>query len=222
MTQRDGTAILIADDHPIYRMGLREAIEADGRFRVVAEAADGDEALRLLKERGARVAVLDMKMPKMNGLAVVGEIHRLELPVSVIMLTMYDDENIFNKAMELGVAGYLLKDSASTDIIRAIECVSRGACYISPVLSDALVRNTSQKETKMQERSRLEMLTRSERQILESIASMKPTREIAEALNISPRTVEKHRAHICDKLELSGSFSLLRFAIEHRKALEEG
>src|SRR6187399_1326973 len=128
-------SILIADDHPIFRAGLRALIESDPSFSVVAEASDGESALASIATQQPDIAILDYNMPKMNGFAVLAEIAKLQLDVIPVMLTMHNDEAMFAKAFELGVKGYVLKDSASTDIVNCLHAVSQGQIYASAAVT---------------------------------------------------------------------------------------
>lgn len=215
----DDLTVLIADDHPIFRRGLREVIEADGALCVVGEAGDGATALRLVEELRPAVAVLDIDMPGMNGFELVQELRRKNLPVEVIFLSMHKDEAMFNEAMRLGVRGYVLKDSAATDINAGIRAVANRQHFISPALSSYLVSRNDRLAAFAQEKPGLSGLTLTERRVLRLIAENKTSREIAAELFISHRTVENHRSNICQKLGLQGSHSLLKFALEHKSQL---
>jgi DNA-binding NarL/FixJ family response regulator len=211
--------VMIADDHPIFRKGLREVIEEEGGLAVVGEAADGDEALRLAEEKRPAVAVLDIDMPRMSGFELVEEFGRRGLPVAVVFLSMHKDESLFNEAMRLGVRGYVLKDSAATDIVAGIRAVVAGRHFISPALSTYLVKRGDRLSALARERPGLGALTPAERRVLKLIADNKTSREIAAELFVSPRTVENHRTNICQKLGLRGSHSLIKFALEHKSEL---
>ena len=206
--------IVIADDHPIFRRGLREIIEADPKLKVVGEAEDGDSALELLRQTKPDVAVLDVEMPAKDGLEVVRVVRDRGIGAKVILLTMYDDEQFFNGAMDLGVMGYVLKNSAVSEIVRCIKSVFAGKNYISATLSDYLI-NRSRRDHSPIEQSDLMKLTDTERRILRMIAEYKTSKEIAAALFISTRTVEHHRENMSEKLGLKGRNSLLKFAVEN-------
>ncbi len=208
--------ILLADDHPMFRMGLRDAIERNTDYILVGEAGDGEEALRLIEEKLPHVAILDVEMPKMNGLAVAERIDQAALPVSVIILTMYDEYALFNKALDAGVRGYILKESAVQDILKGIASIVKGEYFFSPALSGYLVRRAEIGGSANELRKELDILTAAERQILSLIAESRSSREIAERLTVSIRTVESHRYNICQKLKLSGSYALLRFALANK------
>lgn len=212
----DEIQILIADDHPIVRNGLRQAIEIDPSLKVVAEATDGQQALEQIQQLAPRVALLDIDMPRLDGLKVANAIRERKLQVEVIFLTVHREESFMNKALEAGARGYILKDSAITDVVVGIKTVISGGHYTSPAMTTYLVnrrgRPTGQKIG-------LECLTRTERAILKMIAEYKTTNDIAGAMFISPRTVETHRANICQKLELRGSHCLMKYALAHSAEL---
>lgn len=205
--------VIIADDHPIFRRGLRMVIEADPRLKVVAEAEDGATALTEVKRLRPSVVVLDMDMPHLDGMAVVREIREQRLPVEAVFLTMHKDEATFNAALDLGVKGYVVKDSAANEIIGCIKAVAAGQSFISPVLSGHLLNRNS---PGARQPSALNSLTQAERRVLRLIADGKLNNEIAEELFVSVRTVEHHRSNICSKLGLSGKHALLTFALTHK------
>ncbi len=209
--------VLIADDHPIFRTGMRHVIESDGRCTVEGEAENGEAALRQILDGKPDVAVLDIQMPLMTGLAVSQRVESLNLDTKIILLTMLDDKKIFLEAMERGVKGYLLKDGASEEILRAIFAVSGDRYYISPALSGLLVQK-SRAGQKLP--SSLSDLTPTEIRVLRLIAGLKSNQEIADEMFISRRTVENHRVNISRKLNLTGTHSLLKFALQHRAELE--
>ena len=164
-------------------------------------------------------AVLDVDMPHLDGFAVARAIFEKKLPVRIVFLTMHKDEDLFNEALDIGVDAYVLKDSAVTDIVGAIRAVLAGQHFISPLLSTYLINRRSHAAELARRTPGLKDLTQSERRILALIADNKTSREIAGALFISVRTVENHRANICQKLELHGAHALLKFALEHKSAL---
>jgi DNA-binding NarL/FixJ family response regulator len=211
-------SVLIADDHPIFRKGLREIIEADAKMKVVAEADDGESALELIRSRRPQVAVLDVDMPRKDGFAVAREIGAEGLEVALIFLTMHKNERFFNAALDLGVRGYVLKDSASTEIVNGIKAVAVGQSYVTPLLTDYLL-NRHRADERSTEKTGLGSLTEAERRVLKMIAEYKSSRKIADELFISPRTVDRHRANIADKLDLKGSHALLHFALQHKTEL---
>jgi DNA-binding NarL/FixJ family response regulator len=211
--------VLIADDHPIFRRGLREVIEEEGALKVVGEAGDGQAALRLVEELHPTVAVLDIDMPRLNGFELVEEFRRKSLSVKVVFISMHKDEAMLNQAIGLGVRGYVIKDSAATDIVAGIRAVADGQHYISPALSQYLINRGERLSALAHERPGIGLLTPSERRVLKLISEHKTSKDIAAELFVSYRTVENHRSNICQKLHLQGSHSLLKFALEHKSEI---
>jgi DNA-binding NarL/FixJ family response regulator len=211
--------VVIVDDHPLFRRGLREVVEADARFDLIAEAGDGTTALQLIQEQKPDVAALDVNLPGLSGLEIARKLQGKRLPTRIIILTMYKDEETFNRAMDFGVKGFVLKENAVEDILNGIAAVAKGEHYLSPSISGYLVRRRGRADALAAKKPGLEDLTKAERRILKLVAENKTSRQIAAELFISTRTVEAHRANISAKLELSGSHSLLLFALENRDAL---
>jgi len=209
-------SIVIADDHPIVRSGIRHTLENGFTCKEIQEAGDGISALKLIHKLKPDLALLDIEMPEMDGFAVVESIQNEQLPVHLIFMSMYNDEDTFNKAMDLGINGYVLKENAVNDIIDAIQAVLDGKYYLSPSLSDHLMRRTTGQRRLSDIEQTLADLTPAERKILKLIASQKTTKAIAEELFNSPKTIEKHRSNICSKLDLHGSYALLKFAFDHK------
>lgn len=210
--------VVIADDHPLFREGLREVLEADGSFEVVGEAGDGERAMTLVRARRPAMAVLDLEMPKASGLAAAETIRSEGLDVAVIILTMHREEGMLRRALDLGVRGYVLKDSAVDEIVACLHMVSAGKPYVSPALTGALLERHA--EAPLAELAALEDLTPAERRVLRLVARGMTSPDIAEELGNSPKTIENHRSHICAKLGLSGPQALLRFALEHKALLD--
>lgn len=204
--------ILIADDHPIFLKGLREVIESNGNFRVIYQAANGRDALEGIRTKDPDVAILDIDMPELNGLQVAEEALLLKPELPIVLLTMHKVKDAFMKALEIGVMGYVLKENAVVDIIHAIQAASGGNAYISPEMSSYLLRQKHKAPSGAAEM--LATLTPSEYRIIHLVAAYKTSKEIAEELCISEKTVSNHRMNITRKLSLSGKNSLLRFAIE--------
>jgi DNA-binding NarL/FixJ family response regulator len=213
------TTILIADDHPLFRKGLKEVIVANERLSVVHESSDGADALKFIEEQKPEIAILDVDMPGLKGLDVAKAAEKKRLPVKIVILTMYNEADIFHRAMDLGVMGYVLKESAVDEILGCIKSVGAGKHFVSPALSGHLLGRSQRLSRKAEETLGLNDLTKTERKVLGLIASNKSTKAIAEELFVSPRTVEHHRSHICSKLKLSGPNALLRFALEHKDML---
>ena len=211
--------VIIADDHPIFRSGLKAIIDENEQFELVGEVGRGDDALGLIETERPDMAVLDIAMPGMEGLDVVEAINDKEIECRFIILTMYREEEYFDEAMDLGVMGYLLKDSASVDLIRCMNAVARGKHFVTPFIADYLVKRRNRRNTLVNEKPRLEQLTETEIKIIRSIADNKTSREIAEILGISFRTVQNHRNNICGKLGLKGPNRLLQFALENKSII---
>lgn len=215
----DQIRLVIADDHPIFRKGLLQVIEIEPDLEIVGEAADGQTALDQIKNLQPDVAVLDIDMPKKNGFVLAQEIGEAKLPSKIIFLTMYKEENAFNRALDLGVKGYLLKDSAVTDIVAGIRAVANGQHFISPAISSYLLNRHGRVDRLEAEKPGLKDLTPMERRIIKLIAENKTSKEIAAELFISVRTVDNHRTNISTKLDLHGSHALLKFAFDHKSEL---
>ena len=208
--------IFIADDHPIFRKGLREVIESAPGMKVLSEAEDGNTALRKIEELQPDVVVLDVDMPEMNGMETAKEIQKRKLKTNVIFLTMYKEEELFNEALDHGVMAYILKDNAAREILNAINAVMKNEYYICPSISNYLVNRNVKEKRLTKVKPGIEDLTPSEKQILRLIAESKTSKEIADDLHISFRTVENHRTNICTKLDIHGSHSLLKFAFDNK------
>jgi DNA-binding NarL/FixJ family response regulator len=211
--------VLIADDHPIFRKGLCEVLREDPSIKLVADVADGAGALQKIRELKPQAAVLDVDMPQMNGLEVAKKISEFELPVAVVMLTMHKEEMLFNEAMNAGILGFVLKENAASDLLGCIHAVVAGEAFISPSLSSFLLNRKTGAQQLLENKPELETLTPAERRILKFIAEDLTSKEIADRLGISPHTVENHRAKICERLNLRGSHSLLKFAYDNKSRL---
>jgi len=209
--------VLIADDHPLSRAGLRQMIESKSDFEVVAEVDDGETALEVIRKLKPEIAVLDISMPKMDGLAVAHVLQEESSPVKIVFLTMYREQKIFDRAIEVGAGGYVLKDGAANDIVSCLNAVAAGGHYISPELTTYLVKRTQ--KSNLANRQGLETLSTTERRVLRLLADYKTSKQIADELFISRRTVENHRSNICQKLDIHGSHALMKFALEHKDSL---
>lgn len=210
--------VLIADDHPIFRSGLRLIIEADSLLRVVGEAEDGESALACIRALQPDVAVLDIDMPPPDGLAVARQVRTEGLSVETIFLTMHNEEDLLNAALDAGVKGFIVKDGAANELNACIKAVAAGKNFISPTLSGHLLKRRSKPDTPA-ERSAISSLTTAERRVLLMISESMSNKEIAEKMFISVRTVEHHRSNICTKLDLTGKNALLTFALTHKSEL---
>ncbi|MBO6792633.1 MAG: response regulator transcription factor [Balneolaceae bacterium] len=210
----DRISVLIADDHALIRKGLRQVLEIEQQFDV-QEAVDGKEALESVRHSPAEITILDIQMPHYTGFEVAERIHREGINTSVIFLTMHRDEQLFNKAMNIGVMGFVLKENTVTEITRCIETVLAGKHYLSPEISEFLIRRNSMLMANASDQKGISQLTATEKKVLIELATMKTSQEIADHFGVSIKTVQNHRSNICSKLGISGHHALLKFAIEH-------
>jgi DNA-binding NarL/FixJ family response regulator len=211
--------VLIADDHEIFRVGLVNTIERDNKFSIIAEASNGEDALAQIISLKPDIAVLDVSMPVMSGLEVGRNVYQNAIPTELIFLTMYKDIAYFNAAMDIGARGYLLKDNASSDLLACLRMVVEGNHYISPTIAHFLVERQKHAKELEQDVPSLKSLSPAERSILSLLADNRTSKEIAELMFVSLRTVENHRTRICHKLSITGHNKLLQFAMENKSAL---
>lgn len=215
------TRIAIVDDHPLFRQGLKQVVLEDGRFDLAGEASTGSEAIELIAATQPQLAVLDINLPDMTGLDVAATLRERAADTRCIVLTMLKDEQAFNRAINLGILGYVLKENAAAEIVSCLVAVAAGKPFVSPSLTSFLLRRHEKSAQLANQQPGLADLTTAERRILKRIADKKSTKEIALELEVSPRTIETHRANIANKLALKGSNSLLQFALEHRDTLAD-
>ncbi len=211
--------IIIADDHPIYRGGIKSVVEKIPFTSVIGEVSDGMEAYQLIISTLPDIAIMDIEMPLLSGLDVCRKVMNEKHKTKFILLTMHKEKHFFADAMESGVDGYLLKDSASQELIKCVEAVMCGKKYVSSNIESFLTEHLAQvgSETLQLIKS---ALTPTEKVILKLVADGKTSNEIAALLFISPNTVENHRANINKKLKLDGGKNaLLKFAFEHKNFL---
>ena len=211
--------VLIADDHPIFRSGLRLIIEGDALLKVVGEAEDGESALACIRALQPDVAVLDIDMPPPNGLAVARQVLEEGLPVETIFLTMHNEEELLNAALDAGVKGFIVKDGAANELNACIKAVAAGRSFIGPTLSGHLLKRRNKPDPPAAQSSVIKDLTAAERHVLLLISESMTSKEIAEKMFISVRTVEHHRSNICAKLNLTGKNALLSFALTNKSQL---
>jgi DNA-binding NarL/FixJ family response regulator len=212
--------VIIADDHPILRKCLRDVTEHSARFRVLGEASDGAVVLALILEEIPDVAILDIEMPGLSGIDILRKVRDAGLHVSSLILTMYDDEDMFNQAVNAGAMGYILKDGAILEILKGLSKAARGEIFVSAAMTSAALRGKTEAHPQLRKRLGLHLLTPVERRVLPLIAEDKTTREISETLSVSPRTVDNHRAHICAKLKITGVNALIKFAVRYKARLD--
>ena len=210
------TRIIIADDHPLFRSGIRAELERIENLTLVGECGDGEEALTMILELNPDLAILDVNMPKLTGLDVTQKLCESECKTRIILLTMHREKKLFLRALELGIIGYLLKDALVSEIQQAVFAVAGGSFYLSPDLSGLLVEQT--RGSQLEPEWKLQ-LTPAELGIMTLIADLKSNDEIATNLFISKRTVENHRVNISRKLGISGTNALLKFAVKNKSLL---
>lgn len=206
------TSIVLADDHRIVIEGLHAVLDAESDFNVIGKAGDGLETLDLVNKLNPDVLVLDLMMPGINGLEVARQLHKQTPNTKIIVLSMYDDEGFVLEALSHGVAGYVLKDEGSNELIHAIREVRNGHRYLSPSLSDRAIEVYEQM-TKAKTNDKYETLTTREREVFHLSAEGRTNSEIAERLGISVRTAETHRSHLMQKLDIHNQADLTRYAI---------
>ena len=211
--------IIIADDHPLMRQGLRQVIELEPNLKVVGEAGNGSEALAMIEELKPDAAILDVDMPHQDGFQVARALLAKKNPAAIIFLTMHSEEQMFHAALDLGAKGYVLKDSAIDDIVTAINEAVAGRAFTSLPMTTYFTRRQNYNHVPDEQQLGLSQLTPTEYRILKLLADYKTNKDIAEELSVSPRTVETHRARICQKLNLQGSHALMKFAVQYKSLL---
>ena len=205
------TRILIADDHAIVRSGLKKVLDAKPDMEVVAEAEDGHEAVEKALEEDVHLVILDVSMPRKTGIQAAAELHKRKPELRLLMLSMHDSEQFLFEALKAGASGYVLKSGADTDIVDAVRAAMRGDSYLYPSAVTAMVRDFVERGGRGEEQ--FDVLTPRELEVLKLIAEAHTSKEIASALFISVKTVERHRQNILDKLGMRDRVELTRYAI---------
>jgi two-component system response regulator NreC len=205
--------ILLADDHNVVRKGLRLLLESQPGFRVIADAADGREAVSLAAQHAPDVVVLDVAMPGLNGIESARQILAKRPETAVVFLSMHSDESYVLKALKAGARAYLLKDSADSDLINAVKAVSEGKAFFSPAISKMLVEDYVRQMRERAVEDSFDLLTTREREVLQLLAEGKSNKDVAALLNLSLYTVETHRGNILQKLNLHSSAELILYAV---------
>jgi DNA-binding NarL/FixJ family response regulator len=205
--------IVLADDHAMFRRGIRTLLEPLEGINICGEVADGLELLELLKNTSPDLVILDISMPNLPGLEAAREIKRLYPHVKIMLLTMHKKKEFIRQGLEEGVDGFLLKDEPGDELVRAVQTLQRGGKYLSPLLSMIL-------GNLVQEARKAEILSVREREVLKLLAEGKKTREIAETLFISSFTVRRHRYNIMNKLNVQSIVELVKYAIDHDYLLD--
>jgi DNA-binding NarL/FixJ family response regulator len=205
------TRILIADDHPIVRSGLKKVLDARPDMEVVAEAEDGAEAVEKALSEDVHLAILDVSMPRKTGIQAAAELHKRKPELRLVMLSMHDSEQFLFEALKAGASGYVVKSGADTDIVDAVRAAMRGDSFLYPSAVTTLVRDYVERGGRGEEQ--FDVLTPRELEVLKLIAEARTSKEIAKELWISIKTVERHRQNILDKLGMSDRVELTRYAI---------
>lgn len=210
--------ILIADDHELIRKGLRQVLEMEQEFQVI-EAEDGQTALDQIRKLKPHISILDIQMPYLTGIEIAKKIHQENINTSVIFLTMHNDEQLFNKAMDIGVKGFVLKENTVSEIVQCAKTVLDGRHYLSPVISEYLIKRNSRLINTATDKDGIHLLTPTENKVLRELATMKTNQELADIFSVSKKTIQNHRNNICSKLGISGTHALLKFALDNRDQL---
>jgi len=205
--------ILLADDHTLVRQGLRKLLEERPDWEVIAEAGDGREAVRLAEQHKPDVAILDVAMPLLNGIEATRQITKRVPGTHVLVLSMHADEAYVTQILQAGATGYLLKDSADVDLLKAVSEAAHGRSFFSPAIASVMLDDYVRQLADKGVTDRYEALSAREREIFQLIAEAKTNKEIAGLLSVSPSTVETHRAHIMEKLDLHSAAEIVLYAV---------
>ena len=206
--------ILLADDHRMVTHGVRKILEEQPDWHVVGEAADGRDAVRLAADLQPDVAVMDVSMPHLNGVEATAQLAERAPHVKVLMLSMYSDDALVGRALRAGAKGYLLKDSADTDLVKAVTAIAAGGSFFSPPIVNHLLDEFVNRVTDRGLADPLDRLSPREREVFQLVVEGHTNRRMAELLGVRPSTIETHRAHILEKLNLHSTAELVRFAAQ--------
>ena len=208
--------VLLADDHGIVRRGLHYLLERSPGFEVIGEAGDGREAVRLAEELNPDVIVMDIAMPNLNGIDATAQIVRRRPETGVIILSMHSDETYLVRALSAGAKGYLLKDSAEADLIRAVQAVSQGRPFFSPAIAQTLLEDYMRRLQQQNLKDSYDLLTDREKEVLQLLAEGKSNKEVASLLSLSLYTVETHRSNLMQKLNLHSTAEIVLYAVRKK------
>lgn len=212
---------ILADDHHLIRQGIRSLLEDTPGIEIVAEAENGEEAVRLIQRLIPDVLVTDISMPRLNGIQAAEKIRELKLPTRVVILSMYSTESLVRQSLRSGVKGYVLKSSVKDELLLAIQAAYRGAIFLSPTISELVAADFSAGQAELDQMSGFDQLSLREREILKLIAEGYTNRDIAAMMHLSMKTVEKDRARLMDKLKIYDLVGLIRLALKHSLILPD-
>lgn len=207
--------VILADDHHLVRQGIRSLLEKVSDVEIIAEAENGQEALNLTRNLTPDVLVIDINMPRLNGIQAAEQIRSLGLTSQIVILSMYSDETLVRQALQSGVRGYILKRSVMEELLLAVRAAYRGELFLSPSVSEFVLNDFVANRVRSSGLSAFEQLSSREREILKLIAEGHTNKSIAETMHLSAKTVEKHRASLMTKLEVDNLANLIRVAIKH-------
>jgi two-component system response regulator NreC len=208
--------ILLADDHGVVRKGLRFLLERQPEMEVVGEAADGREAVRLAEATNPEVAIIDIAMPLLNGIEATAQLVKRNPNLGVIILSMHSDEDYLLSALNAGAKGYLLKESAEVDLVRAIHAVRKGTPFFSPEIARTMLEDYMRFLQQRNLQDSFELLTEREKEVLQLLAEGKSNKEAASILNVSVYTVDTHRLHLMQKLDLHNTAEIVLYAVRKK------
>jgi DNA-binding NarL/FixJ family response regulator len=207
--------VLIAEDHLMVRAGIRALLEKAGDIHVLGEASNGQEAVEMSETLKPDVLIMDIMMPRMNGIQAAENIRDMKLPTNILLLSMYSDEGFVHQAMQCGVKGYVLKSSVSDELLWAVRAVAAGKTYLSNLISEIVVESAINPHAALQDGDSLSNLSPREKEILQLIAEEHTSAEIGKLLSISEKTVEKHRTRLMEKLNVRNLAGLVRLAVKY-------
>jgi DNA-binding NarL/FixJ family response regulator len=216
------TKVIIVEDHKLFREGLKSILSDKAGLEVVGEAGDGLEAIRTVKKCQPDIILLDLSMPKMNGISVMREIKSQFPEIKIMALTIHESDQYVLEAFEAGADGYCLKDAGRNELMVAVDSVLQGKRYISPSISDNVLEGYLTGRKKLKSKTSWDTITQREREVLKLLGEGYQNKEISDMLHISVKTVEKHRANIMNKLDLHNAAALTAFAIEHGLVTKKG
>lgn len=214
--------VLIAEDHLMVRAGIRALLEKAGDIHVMGEASNGQEAMEMTEALKPDVLIMDIMMPRMNGIQAAENIREMRLPTHILLLSMYSDEGFVHQALQCGVKGYVLKSSVSDELLWAVRAVATGKTYLSSLISEIVVESTIHPSSALQDGDPLSYLSPREKEILQLIAEEYTSAEIGKMLFISEKTVEKHRTKLMEKLNVRNLAGLVRLAVKYHLVDRDG